>query len=140
MGYIEDHIKRWRPIFEREPWWEMHQALYEGPGHDWEGASAAMEQMVYAIAEARGLDTKQTCNGCNKLVDQVATLGSVDCDACEQQQAWEWQAWELELEEGRIIERLRRSKLTDAERQAEDEWAREQSTMYLRGLITRNVQ
>jgi len=54
VSYIDDHHRRWGALFANEPWWEMHCALYEG---DWEGADIALDQMVYELAKARGVDT-----------------------------------------------------------------------------------
>jgi hypothetical protein len=69
----------------------MYCALYEGPGHDWEGADIALDQMIYALAKAKGIDTTQVCPSCSKWVDQARSLrepskheASLDegCEAC----------------------------------------------------------
>lgn len=146
MSYIEDHHRRWGQLFGHEPWFEMQCALYEGPGHDWEGADLAMEQVLYALAKARGVDTTQTCPRCRNVVDQVRSLpdpasaSGVGCDACEAQWEWEHLADALVKAERRWAYQRWYAALTPEQRAIHDREAAQQAQFYLGGLITRDVQ
>ncbi len=138
---LSDHIARWEPLFRGEPWWEMHCVLYEGPGHDWEGASEAMELMVYQLAQARGFATIQKCPECSAIVDEPSTLCSWHpCQRCREQDAWREEAHRLMRAEAKIAYDYRRSRMTPEERELEDREAQEQYRSYLHGVIARDVQ
>jgi hypothetical protein len=145
MTYVDDHHRRWGALFAKEPWWDVQCALYEGPGHDWEDADLAMEQMLYALAKARGLDTQQVCLKCHRTVDQVRSLplpgtGSYRaCEACRAQDEWERNTDELIMcEKYRAHVRWYES-LPPDERKAYDQESDAAVRIYLDGILTRDV-
>lgn len=136
-----DHIKRWSPAFESEPWWETHCALYEGPGHDWEGADVALEQMVYALAKARALPTEQTCPRCGTIVDEVSSLGKHrDCQHCEHADAIEDEIAEASDRLRRLEAEARYLALSPDERARVDAENKRVVQLAMHGLLTRDVQ
>lgn len=146
--YIDDHHRRWGALFGHEPWFAVQCALYEGPGHDWEeDAGLAMEQLLYALAKARGLDTTQVCPRCRRTVDQVRSLPEATsrdysrlCDACEQQLEWE-EISDLLVEcERRAVGERWYASLTPEQRATADRESRASLLFYVDGLMTRDVQ
>lgn len=144
MTYIHDHHRRWGVLFGAEPWFSMQCALYEGPGHDWEGCDLALEQVLYALAKARGLDTTQICARCRRTIDQVRSLSAqpsgLDCELCEQQDQWEAIADDLILVERRAREERWYATLSPEQRALYDEAAAKQAVHVVYGLIARDVQ
>jgi hypothetical protein len=117
--------------------------LYEGPGSDWEGAGTALDQMAYALAKARGLDTTQTCPECQTVVDQVATVGRytyTSCDACEATYEARHQREHHDQKLAEFEHAIWLSMLPPEERAAYLEEVRRTVTLSLRGLMMRDVQ
>ena len=142
---MKEHFKRWQSYFHNEPWWEMYQALYEGPGSDWEGASEALDQIAYQLAKARGLDTTQTCPSCKLVRDEVTTFTEWrSCAACETaeeaRQEKERKEWEAQRERERIARENMLKAMTPQQREAflSEEKAAFQGGLY--GLFHRDVQ
>lgn len=142
---MREHFARWSCYFGSESWWEMYQALYDGPGHDWEGASTALDQIAYQLAKARGLDTTQTCPSCRKVVDEIPTLMEWQaCSACEAakeaRRAAERRAYEAQQELERIARENMLARMTPGQRAAFLERERKAFTGMRYGLISRDVQ
>lgn len=148
MSYIQDHHRRWGALFGHEPWFDMQCALYEGPGHDWEGADLAMKQVLYALAKARGLNTTQRCPWCKRVVDQVRSLpakqeayGKEDgCEGCKAQANWEYLADALVREERRIANLWWYRSLSPEQREVYRRQRSELIRIAMHGLINRDVQ
>lgn len=141
MSYIDDHHRRYGAMFSSEPWWEAHCALYEGPGHDWEGCDV-LDQVVYALAKARGLDTWQTCPRCGTVVDQPRSLGTGhdSGDHCDHADEIEHEIRIAKLAEDRRRDEERRAALTPTQRADEDRRNAEEMKLSMHGLIWRDVQ
>lgn len=138
---MSDYQRRYGAFFAGEPWWEMHCALYEGPGSDWEGAGPAMEQMAFALAKARGYDTTQTCARCGLVVDQPTSLGRhQNCDGCEHAQEIEHEQRRARADQERVDREIRYLALTPEERRRVDEENQRQCRLAIHGLIRRDVQ
>ena len=141
MTMNKEHLARWAPHFSKEPWWDMYGALYEGPGSDWEGAGTALDQMAYALAKARGLDTTQTCPACHAIVDQITTVGRYTaCDACEAAKEAQHQRERHNQKLAEFEHAVWLSMLPPEERTAYLEEVRRTVTLSLRGLMMRDVQ
>jgi hypothetical protein len=141
VSYIDDHHRRYGAFFKEEPWWEMHCALYDGPGSEWEGASLALDQMVYALAKARGLDTKQTCPRCQLVVDQAQSVGEWrSCDHCEHAEEIEHEVRVAADRLRKLEEEIRYLAMPPDARRSYDEENRKAVHLALSGLMARDVQ
>ena len=157
MAYASAHKLRWERYFGDEPWWADHLALYEyladkDPG----GVEQPLEELVYALARARGIDSRQTCPSCKKTVEQATSLdGEFDdrwsgCEACRTEARRLAKEAEKRHEEERKqqVEAERRyqewfASLTPEQQAFEQERRAEALKPYLlmvNGLITRDVQ
>lgn len=136
--------KRWEQHFRNEPWWETHLGMYETV--DWEGASEAFEQQIYALAKARGIDTTQTCPTCHQEVDEPACLEPnwKSCEDCEFIDEWHHEQDVKKAKIERLWAKARHlaylQSLTPAERAYVEAEERQRNRYMINGLICRDVQ
>ena len=128
MGYIENHRHRYGAFFANEPWWEMHMALYQGPGHDWEGADVALDQIMFALAKARGHDTTQVCPHCKTVVDEPRSLNPLRSDRYPDKIECHWCVLADEIDND--LYRQGQAQLRAAERAAYEAMTPEQRAEY----------
>lgn len=141
MSYIDNFRNRWEPHFGKEPWWGMQLTLYEGPGHDWEGADEAMRQVMYVLAKARGIDTRQACSHCKLIIDEAKCLGSDDaCSQCDAEHEARWEAQRKADDAHRIAHQRWYESLTQDQRAEYDRQQQANSAFLMHGLIKRDVQ